>query len=79
MSLDRPAPLADPAFNRPIELQLQPFTPSPAPHAPAASADIDATLNQYDIAVTMKPVYEWGGFRYTNATDAIAAAKRGRK
>ena len=24
-------------------------------------------------------VYEWGGYRYTNASDAIAAAKRGAK
>jgi hypothetical protein len=24
-----------------------------------------------------RPVYEWGGYRYTNPMDAIAAAKRG--
>jgi hypothetical protein len=24
-------------------------------------------------------VYEWGGYRYSNASDAIAAAKRDRK
>ena len=77
--MDRPVPLADPTFDRPVELQLQSITPSPVPHAPAGSAAIDADLDQYDIAVTMKPIYEWGGFRYTNATDAIAAAKRGRK
>ena len=32
-----------------------------------------------DIAVVLKAVYEWGGYRYTNASDAIAAAKRATK
>jgi hypothetical protein len=49
--------------------------------APAAeqnsSPDIAALLTQYGVTTVPKPVYEWGGYRYTNATDAIAAAKRG--
>ena len=38
-----------------------------------------AELDRYDIAVVVQAVYEWDGYRYTNARDAIAAAKRGRK
>ena len=49
--------------------------------APAAEKnspqEIAALLTQYGVTTVPKPVYEWGGHRYTNATDAIAAAKRG--
>ena len=38
-----------------------------------------ADLDRYNVAVVLQAVYEWGGYRYTNASDAIAAAKRGRK
>jgi hypothetical protein len=38
-----------------------------------------ADLDRYNVAVVLQAVYEWGGYRYTNALDAIAAAKRGRK
>ena len=34
-------------------------------------------LAQYGIIAVPLTSYEWGGFRYTNAHDAIAAAKRG--
>ena len=34
-------------------------------------------LAQYGITAVPLTSYEWGGFRYTNAHDAIAAAKRG--
>ena len=37
-----------------------------------------AELESYGIVVTQMPVYEWNGYRYSNAGDAIAAAKRGR-
>ena len=44
---------------------------------PAAGAtDLSATLDRYGIAVVMNPIYEWGGYRYGNSVDAIAAAKR---
>jgi len=50
-------------------------------HAPAvakdASPDVAALLKHYGIATVPRPTYEWGGYRYTNAHDAIAAAKRG--
>ena len=49
--------------------------------APAAakdnSPDTPALLKRYGITTVPKPSYEWGGYRYTNAHDAIAAAKRG--
>lgn len=38
--------------------------------------EIRVLLDRYDIAVTLKAAYEWGGYRYSNAVDAIAAAKR---
>jgi hypothetical protein len=41
------------------------------------SQDIAALLKQYGITKVPKAVYEWGGYRYTNAHDALAAAKRG--
>jgi hypothetical protein len=37
--------------------------------------DVTALLKQY--GTVSNPIYEWGGYRYTNAHDAIAAAKRG--
>jgi hypothetical protein len=40
-------------------------------------SDVAALLEHYGITTVTKPVYEWGGYRYTNAGDAIAAAKRG--
>jgi hypothetical protein len=40
---------------------------------------MSAELDRYDVAVVLQAVYEWGGYRYTNVLDAIAAAKRGHK
>lgn len=46
-----------------------------------ASKPADATqsglLAKYGITAVPLTSYEWGGYRYTNAHDAIAAAKRG--
>jgi hypothetical protein len=36
-----------------------------------------AELERYKIAAVPMEVFEWGGYRYTNAHDALAAAKRG--
>ena len=77
--MDNPHPHADPAFDPPVELGLQQFTPSQVSHAFAGSTTTRADLDNYDIAVVLQAVYEWGGYRYTNASDAVAAAKRGRK
>ena len=40
-------------------------------------ADTLAMLDRYDIVVSFASMYEWGGYRYSSARDAIAAAKRG--
>ena len=50
--------------------------PAPAV-AKDASPDISALLKRYGITTVPRPIYEWGGYRYSNAQDAIAAAKRG--
>jgi len=42
-----------------------------------ASPGIPALLKRYGITTVPRLTYEWGGYRYTNAHDAIAAAKRG--
>jgi hypothetical protein len=36
-------------------------------------------LDRYGIEVVPAKSYMWGGYRYTNARDALAAAKRGEK
>jgi hypothetical protein len=74
--MDHPHPLADPVPDQRIELKLQHFAASHRPHASAGPATVCAELDGYGIAVVLQAVYEWGGYRYTNATDAIAAAKR---
>jgi hypothetical protein len=40
--------------------------------------EMQADLETYGIIVSHTPVYEWNGYRYSNAHDAVAAAKRGR-
>ena len=35
-------------------------------------------LTKYGIVTIPLEVFEWGGYRYTNARDAVAAAKRAR-
>ena len=79
MDRHRPHALADPVSDRLIELKLQQSTVSHPPDALAGSPSMCAELDRYDVAVFLQAVYEWGGYRYTNASDAIAAAKRGRK
>jgi hypothetical protein len=41
------------------------------------SPAIAALLKRYGITTVPNVIYEWGGYRYSNVTDAIAAAKRG--
>ena len=45
---------------------------------PEATAidDLQVQLSQYGIVAVQLTVFDWGGFRYSNAKDAIAAAKR---
>lgn len=39
--------------------------------------DVARQLGEYGITSRQSTVYELGGYRYTNAADAIAAARRG--
>ena len=73
--MKRRHPLANPLPGRAIEL-LEQFAPSPEPYAAAVSPGVRTDLDRYDIAVVLSAIYEWGGYRYSNASDAIAAAKR---
>jgi hypothetical protein len=77
--MDHPHPLADPVPDRAIDLKLEQFAASHRAQAAAGSPGVCADLDRYDIAVVLQAVYEWGGYRYTNASDAIAAAKRSGK
>jgi len=43
----------------------------------SAAPNTAELLKRYGITIVPKPVYEWGGYRYSNPGDAIAAAKRG--
>jgi len=56
---------------------LQPPTPGHEQVPQPAKSEMLAALDRYDIAVSLIAVYEWGSYRYSNANDAIAAAKRG--
>lgn len=58
-----------------------PDTSSSSPHEPSAepvdSKPYDgADLSRYGISAHQHTGYEWNGYRYSNASDAIAAAKR---
>jgi hypothetical protein len=54
----------------PIEQVRVPVTRGLAP------PNVRAQLDRYNIAMILQAVYEWGGYRYSNASDAIAAAER---
>jgi len=38
--------------------------------------NLQAELKRHGITPVQLTVFDWGGYRYTNANDAIAAAKR---
>jgi hypothetical protein len=69
-----PDPQPDPA----LALALEQYAASHRATA-AASPATAAELDRYDIAVVLQAIYEWGGYRYSNASDAIAAARRSPK
>jgi hypothetical protein len=49
----------------------------PARRAMSDPEDIEAAaLKQYGITPVQLTVFDWGGYRYSNSRDAIAAAKR---
>lgn len=49
--------------------------PARSPTIPAA-AHLQSELNKYGVTPVQLTVFDWGGYRYSNAKDAIAAAKR---
>lgn len=38
--------------------------------------DLELDLKKYGITPVQLTVFDWGGYRYSNSRDAIAAAKR---
>jgi hypothetical protein len=58
---------------------------SPEPHSPTAEPidNIEDTtagdLKRFGITAHEHTSYEWNGYRYTNSSDAIAAARRAAK
>jgi hypothetical protein len=38
--------------------------------------DLQSQLERYGITPVQLTVFDWGGYRYSNSRDAIAAAKR---
>lgn len=38
--------------------------------------DLQVELKRYGVVPVKLTVFDWGGYRYSNARDAIAAAKR---
>ena len=47
-----------------------------APRNMLARDDVQHDLMQFGIVPVTLTVFDWGGYRYTHARDAIAAAKR---
>jgi len=41
-----------------------------------SSDDVQSELKRYGITPVQLTVFDWGGYRYSNSRDAIAAAKR---
>jgi hypothetical protein len=77
MFMDHPYRLADSISDRAIKLEQ--FAPSYGPQAAAGPPGVCTELDRVGIAVVLQAFYEWGGYRYSNASGAIAAAKRGAK
>jgi len=46
------------------------------PSGPASSESLEVSLARFGIVSVAVTTFEWGGYRYTNAKDAIAAARR---
>lgn len=55
----------------------------PAGGAPQPIDEVDKgtseALREHGIVSTQHTSYEWNGFRYSNSSDAIAAAKRSKR
>lgn len=51
---------------------------APSDADPLAQEDA-AEMARLGIVCVERKTYEWGGYRYSNASDALAAAKRGKR
>jgi hypothetical protein len=49
--------------------------PARSPEMPSPN-DLQSELEKLGITPVQLTVFDWGGYRYSNARDAIAAAKR---
>jgi hypothetical protein len=49
--------------------------PSPLPETPSGE-ELQSHLKKLGITPVQMTVFHWGGYRYSNSRDAIAAAKR---
>lgn len=49
--------------------------PARSPELPSRDG-LQTELKRYGITPVQLTVFDWGGYRYSNATDAIAAARR---
>lgn len=47
-----------------------------APHQSPARDELQIELKRYGVVPVQLTVFDWGGYRYSNSSDAIAAAKR---
>lgn len=47
-----------------------------APRRTPAPDELQIELQRYGVVPVQLTVFDWGGYRYSNAGDAIAAAKR---
>jgi len=77
--VEQPQPVANILTDDEIELKLKDFAGPYASHARAEPDSVCAELDRYEISVVLRAVYEWNQHRYTNAADAISAAKRASK
>ena len=48
-----------------------------SPQSKSEEAALAAELERHSIISIPTMIFEWGGYRYSNASDAIAVAKRG--
>ena len=50
--------------------------PARPPEMPKTENEQSSELKRYGITAVQLTVFDWGGYRYSNAADAVAAAKR---
>jgi len=66
---------ANPASERSTERWENEGGPTPSVEMQSRD-DLQSELERYGITPVQLTVFDWGGYRYSNSKDAIAAAKR---